>query len=396
VPSWVVRVWATAALALSSVALRLLAAGLDPIVSAVAYGAAVVAAAFLLAWAAEAAQVDISASLAVAVLALVAVLPEYAVDLYFAFTAGHRPEYAQYAAANMTGSNRLLIGLGWPMVVLVFAWAGRRGRPAPSGVCLEPRQRVELAYLAVAGVYAFVIPLRGRLTLLDAGVLLGIFVAYGLRVAKEERGEPELVGVAASLETLPTGLRRSAVAGLLLAAALSVLAAAKPFAESLVQTGRLLGIDEFILVQWVAPLASEAPEMVVAALFASRGNGSAGIGTLLSSKVNQWTLLVGSLPVAHLLGGGGTHLQLDARQNAEFLLTAAQTVLGIALLIDLRFGRREAVALLLLFALQPAFPQQGVRIGFAAAYLLLAGYILMRRRGLIGPLLRALVKEGAA
>ena len=82
--------------------------------------AAVVAASFVLAWAAEAAQVDVSGGLAVAVLALIAVLPEYAVDLYYAYVAGHDAEYVQYAAANMTGSNRLLMGIGWPVVVIVI------------------------------------------------------------------------------------------------------------------------------------------------------------------------------------------------------------------------------------------------------------------------------------
>ena len=46
-------------------------------------------------------------------------LPEYFVDLYFAYTAGSNPDYVAYAAANMTGSNRLLLGLGWSSVVLV-------------------------------------------------------------------------------------------------------------------------------------------------------------------------------------------------------------------------------------------------------------------------------------
>ena len=90
------------------------------------YGAAVVAASFLLAWAAEAAQIDVSGGLAIAVLALIAVLPEYAVDLYYAYVAGHDAEYTQYAAANMTGSNRLLMGLGWPVVVLVSLCVARK------------------------------------------------------------------------------------------------------------------------------------------------------------------------------------------------------------------------------------------------------------------------------
>ena len=52
-------------------------------VEALIFGVAVVGAAFLLAWAAEAAQLDISAGLAIAVLAFIAVLPEYAVDMVF-------------------------------------------------------------------------------------------------------------------------------------------------------------------------------------------------------------------------------------------------------------------------------------------------------------------------
>src|SRR4029078_850767 len=84
-----------------------------PVLSLVIYGVAVIGASFLLAWAAEAAQIDVSGGLAIAVLALIAVLPEYAPDLYYAFTAGHTPAYVQYAAANMTGSNRLLMGIGW-------------------------------------------------------------------------------------------------------------------------------------------------------------------------------------------------------------------------------------------------------------------------------------------
>src|SRR6201985_1889926 len=101
--------------------------------SLAAFGTAVVAASFLLAWGAEAAKVDIAGPLAIALLAVIAVLPEYAVDLYFSYTAGHNPDYVQYAAANMTGSNRLLLGLGWPLAVIISLWGGslRSGRRGP-------------------------------------------------------------------------------------------------------------------------------------------------------------------------------------------------------------------------------------------------------------------------
>src|SRR5262252_4467632 len=91
------------------------------------YGMAIVGASFAMAWGAEAAEHDIPRALALTVVALLAVFPEYAVDIVFAFKAGQDPAYAPYAAANMTGSNRLLLGLGWPMVSLL-AWIARGER----------------------------------------------------------------------------------------------------------------------------------------------------------------------------------------------------------------------------------------------------------------------------
>ena len=70
-----------------------------------------------------------------------------------------------------------------------------------------------------------------------------------------------------------------------------ILLCAKPFADNLVAAGTELGIDRFLLVQWLAPLASEAPEFIVATIFAARGKGTAAIAMLISSKVDQWTLL---------------------------------------------------------------------------------------------------------
>ena len=88
--------------------------------------------------------------------------------------------------------------------------------------------------------------------------------------------------------------------------------------------------------------------------------------------------LGGHPPIAYMLGGGGSGgLVLDARQTEEFLLTAAQTVLGFAVLANLRFGTREAVALLALFALQFPFPQTSVRLGFSAAYMAVAVVLLV-------------------
>jgi cation:H+ antiporter len=91
-------------LCLQWAAVRLLDAALPPWWIAVASGLGIFGAAFLLSWASELAQLDIPQALALAFLALVAVLPEYAVDMYFAWSAGKDPQYTAYATANMTGA----------------------------------------------------------------------------------------------------------------------------------------------------------------------------------------------------------------------------------------------------------------------------------------------------
>ena len=378
--------------ALTVPALSLRLSGVHPVapLGLLAFGAAIVAASFLLAWAAEAARVDISGPLAIAILAVIAVLPEYAVDLYFSYTAGHKPDYVQYAAANMTGSNRLLLGLGWPVVVLTALWvASRRSGRGVRELVLESGYRMELGFLLIASIAGFVAPLSGQVNLILGFALLGFFVFYLWKASQAEASEPDLVGAAARIGDLPDRGRRLLVTGMFVFAAAVIVASAEPFANSLITTGTQLGINKFLLVQWVAPLASEAPEFIVAILFAVHGKGSDAIGTLISSKVSQWTLLVGSLPLAYLAGGGGTALPLDGRQTEEFLLTAAQALLGVAALLTLRFPRWLAFTLLGLFAVQYVLPGEHARLILSAVYGAIALVALARHRRQIWPALSA-------
>jgi cation:H+ antiporter len=323
------------------------------------------------------------------VLALVSVLPEYAVDLHFAITAAEKPEYSHYAIANMTGGNRLLIGLGWAVVVLIACHRSK----LPS-LQIEPHHRLEIRFLYLATLYSFLIPLNGQVGLVDAGVLLLLFFLYVRSAMKGETHEVELVGPAAILsEEFHDFGRRIWAVVLFVFAAYAIYISAEAFAEGLVHVGRNHAIDEFLLVQWVAPLASEAPEFGVAILFALRGRGSVGLGALISSKVNQWTLLVGALPVAFVAAGGHwTGLPLDSRQTEELILTSAQSLLATLLIAELRFSRVEAVLLAALFGVQLVFPDTSVRLAFSALYLVIFLLLLVssppRRRAFAGFLRR--------
>jgi cation:H+ antiporter len=303
-------------------------------VDTLCYGLAILGAAFAMAWGAEAAEHDIPRALALTAVALLAVFPEYAVDIVFAVKAGKDPTFAPYAVANMTGSNRLLLGLGWPTVA-VLAWLVGGHRE----LRLDRAAGLPLAFLTVATVYSFTLPLRGSISLIDSVLLVALFAGYAVMAGREQTEEPDLVGPAAVIGALPAPTRR--------------LAVISPFADGLVHTGQKLGVDEFLLVQWLAPLASEAPEFLVAALLAMRGKAVAALGLLLSSKLNQWTLLVGSLPLAYSFGAGHlAALPLDTRQAGEVLLTASQSLFGVAVLTSLTFTLREAVFMAALFLAQ--------------------------------------------
>jgi cation:H+ antiporter len=355
----------------------------DP-VRALVYGIAIVGAAFLLSWAAEVVQLDFSQGLALALLALIAILPEYVVDASFAWLAAEDPAYAGYAIANMTGANRLLIGIAWPLVIFLAFLRFRR-----RAVELEEGHGLELVVLLAATLYAFVLPFKGNISLLDMAVLVAMFAFYMWRIARMPAEEPHLVGPARLIGELSTGRRRLITAVLALGAAGAILLVAKPFATALVRTGVSLGIDEFLLVQWLAPLASEAPEFVVVALFAWRGQSTPALGTLISSKVNQWTLLVAMLPLVYSIAlGQPAVLPLDERQRQEVLLTAAQSLFAVALLLDLRLSVIGAGTLFALFAVQMVVPETRALMTWVYGVLTILALVLSRRQ--VGNAFRAL------
>ena len=377
-------------LGLPGVILRLTGTHVDPIVAAIVFGVAILSAAFLLSWAAETAEMDISQGLALAVIAVIAVLPEYAVDFVLAWKAGASPEEAQkgLAIANMTGGNRLLIGLGWPIVFALFFFRTRLKE-----LIVNRQRSLELAFLSVATLYVVLIPLRHSVTIIDSIVLVSLFVIYLFFTSRVESEEVELVGPAKVMGALADNRRRPLVILVLAFSAAVIFTSAEPFAEALVHIGERFGVSEFLLIQWLAPLASESPEVLVAGLLAWRGRAAAGMGVLISSKVNQWTLLIGTLPIAFLLSAGEFSftggLPLDNRQREEIFLTAAQSAFAVAVFVNLRMGRREAITLFLLFATQLFITSEQVRLYYAAAYSVLCLVILIANRSDVATTARA-------
>src|SRR5689334_14227574 len=171
--------------------------------------------AFVVAWGAECAQFYISQGLALALLAWIQVLPEFAVEAAIAWK-----QDVPLMTANFTGALRLLTGLGWPTIWLVFALArrahGERGFFAP--IHLDEEHAVEVVGLTPAlGYFAFVIA-KGTLTLADAAVLLALYAAYLAMLRrippKESESVEDAEAVPRMLLGLPSPWRALAIGGL--------------------------------------------------------------------------------------------------------------------------------------------------------------------------------------
>lgn len=152
-----------------------------------------------------------------------------------------------------------------------------------------------------------------------------------------------------------------------------LLVATEPFVQGLVENGKRLGVDDFFLIQLVAPVATETPEIVVATLFALRGDPGTGIAVCISSAFIKFTLLTGSMVVIFSLSAGEVlAFPLDNRQATEFLLTASVALFGLALVASRPLDWRAAALLLGLFATRWFFPDAEQRLWLSLIYIGLA------------------------
>ena len=389
-PLWQARLATMAACTLPGVLMRLGGLHLSPMTGLFAFGGAVVAAAFMLAWAAEAAEIDVPPGIAVAGVALVAVLPEYVIEIYFAYTA-----HVEFVTASLTGATRLLLACAVGMPAIASVVLARRGGRRLEFVDLKPQRRVDLAILAAASLYAPVVVLRGHLAWNDALVLIGLYVLYLRRLATGSPEPPHLVGVAAELGKLSKRLRKRWIVGIMVYSALTILVTAEPFANSVLGAGTTIGISPYLLVQWLVPLATESPELVIAFVLITHDRAAQGVAVLLSSAVSQWTLALGSLPIAYAAGAGSGPLPLLGGEQVEILLTMGQALLAVAMLVTLRLRRSDSVIMLMLFAVQLAMPFVAIRAALTLVCLVIALDILASERWAIPTLRQTLWPRSA-
>ena len=318
----------------------------------------ILASAFLVAWGAEVAQFYISQGLALALLAWIQVLPEFAVEAVIAW---HRN--IPLMTANFTGALRLLTGLGWPTIWVVHALARRRrGEPRFfAAIQLEEEHAAEVVALVPPLLYFGWIIVKGSIHLVDAAVLLALYFGYLAvvnRIPPKGHEEVEDVAkVAQAILRLDSRRRQLAILGLFVTGAALLYVTAEPFLRSMVGLATVLGVSQFVFVQWVAPFLSEFPEFTTTSYWA-RGRGKAGMAlmNMVSSNINQWTVLAAMIPIVYSLSiGHPATVPLEAHR-VELLLTLLQGALGVVILCNFNFQAYEAVGLFALWFVQFLVP----------------------------------------
>lgn len=322
----------------------------------------IVAAAFLVAWGAEALQFMVSQGLALAMLAWLQTLPEFAVEADIAWNAARHAEGYSDAlvTANFTGSIRLLMGFGMPTVYFIRAWKNRKNRAAEPAIRMDPFHSVEIVSLFPPTVYFFFIVYRGRLDLLDSVVLLGFYVMYMWLLLKmppeaEEESVEDLPLISRIVLKRGKIGRVAGVAAIFAGGGAILYLCVHPFVNSLQALAGLVGISGYFFIQWIAPFMSEFPEKVSAYGWAMKeGKAKMGLMNFLSSNINQMTMLVAMIPIVYAVSSGKwvAPILLTADQKEEVLLTASQAALCMVLLFNMKFERWEAIGMFVLWIVQ--------------------------------------------
>lgn len=258
---------------------------------------AVIVSALLIVWAAEAAQFLISQGLALAILAWLQTLPAIAVEAVIAWEAGKDPEKIHLATANFTGSLRLLVGLGWPMIFATAAFFTRRKHRRPLDyIELVEEHCVEVLALASPIAYFFLIWWKSSLTIFDSIILTVFYVAYLYILNKippqSEEEVEEMERIPKALLSQSPAIRNALIIVLFSFGGLILYFVAHPFLESMLALAGVMGVTTFIFVQWVAPFLSEFPEKASVFYSASKIHSAPmALMNMVSSNINQWAVL---------------------------------------------------------------------------------------------------------
>ena len=275
-------------------------------------------ASLFIAWAAESAQFFIAPGFALAILALLQTFPEFAVEAVLAWR-----RQTPLLLSNMTGALRLLTGVGWPLIYGTAAiyHRARAHRPLRE-ICMEEQDSAQVVVLLGSLVWIVVVFFKGSLGLADAAILIGV---YGIYLWLLNRIPPETPETIETLDRIPRTIvtarpmmRNVVITTLFVGGGGLIFFVAEPFLGSLLAVAAAGGISQFVAVQWMAPFVSEFPEKVSAFFWARTvDRAPMALMNMVSSNINQWTLLAAMLPIVLSISAGRAidHLSGSAAES---------------------------------------------------------------------------------
>ena len=233
--------------------------------------------------------------------------------------------------------------------------------------------KLELIVLGLGAISMIFASIINFQPILISFILIIIYLIYLFITSKQESEESEFVGISAYLANLPKITRITTNISLIIFSAFTIFMVSHPFVESLIHIGGKLGIDEYYLIQWLAPLASESPEIIIASLFAMKGRSLESISIILSSQANQMSLLIGSMGVIFSYATSSIiSFPLNNAQGIEFLLTAAFAFLQISMILWGKFKLQMPIFFLIIFFVQLIITDTSIRSYLSIAIFIFA------------------------
>ena len=263
----------------------------------------------------------------------------------------------------------------------------RRTKEAMKAIHLNHHHSVEVIGLVLPLAYAGWIWWKAMLEVYDSVILILIYAAYLYLLtrlpAEHSEGIDDLEKIPRSIVLAPRRWRITAILGLFAVGGIIIYFTAEPFLGSLVSLATAVGIPSFVVIQWLAPVISEFPELLSTFYFARQEvKAPVALMNIASSNINQWTMLVAMLPVVLSMGHGSIiPLVFDSEQQAELLLTISQSLVALVFLVNMEFAWWEALTMFVLFASQfvaPHFAGAVAKVWITDAFLIWTGVELVR------------------
>lgn len=334
--------------------------------------------AFVIGWAAETAQTFMSRALALSILAWLQTLPEFAVEANIAWR-----QERSLMIANLTGSLRLITGLGLPMIFFVhFFFQGVKTKKFIRAISLDDQDFLSVLCVFVSILYFIFVWAKGSLNLWDSAALFGIYGTYLWMLrsfpAHDEEEVEDLPWIGKQLIKLAPVPKVIGTVLLFVVGGVALYFSVHPFVDTLQRWSLRFGISTFVFIQWVAPFLSEFPEKVSAFNWARQKNKAPmAVMNMMGSNINQWTMLAGMIPLVFNLSLGHYEaVTFDASHKSELLLTIVQSLLVGMLLLDLEFSIGDASLIFVLWLVQFIF--SSTREVITWVYIAWVGFELIR------------------